>query len=90
MTFCTEIIGFFNNMIELVQGDLETINIFIIIIAAFGMIIIKHMLTSRERRQNKKVVDKSIVGWIQTAKKERTYIDMLLCQYVQWGNEICL
>lgn len=79
--------GLVNSILNVSNGEPDTKSIIVIaiIVVSIAISIFKHMMATRERRQNEKVADKSIVGWIQAAKKEKTYIDMLLWQYIQWA-----
>lgn len=65
--------------------DIQSIIVVVIIIAPIVVSIFKHLMTNRERKQNEKIANKALSGWIKTGKHKKTYVDKLLWQYGYWA-----
>lgn len=68
---------------EGINADNMTIIIIFVAIISVPKILSK-MMEARERKQHEKIADKAMLGWVKTGKKEKTYMDMLLQQYIVW------
>lgn len=76
-----------NSIINVSNGEPDTKSILVIaiIVASIGLSILKHVMTTRERKQHEKIAEKAMLGWIQAGKNEKTYTDMVYRQYGVWA-----
>lgn len=75
-----------NSILNVSNGvaDAKSIIVIGIFVASIGISILKHVMTTQERKQHEKIAEKAMLGWIKTGKHEKTYIDMIYRQYWGW------
>ncbi len=76
-----------NSILNLLYGEIDAKSIIVITVAGASIFIsiIQYLLIGRERRQNEKITDKALLGWIKVGKHKKTYVDKLLWQYGYWA-----